>query len=306
MLQDSFFRAETRCGYYVSAKMKKVWAVELDLLQKFVEVCEKHNLSYFMDGGTLLGAVRHQGFVPWDDDADVIMPRKDYNRLWDIAEEEFTEPYFFQTTLSENRFFRTHAQLRNSLSTGFIEDDRNKEINKGIFIDIFVLDYIPDNLCIKTLWKAQMELEKKILSFQYDRDFRNLSFRGKIFYCFVHLFFTIVPYKKFYQRFNLRTLGRYMNVTTKTAGDVTLDWRTNVQWPVECFADYIYLPFENLMLRAPILFDAVLKRQYGNYMKFPERMSDNSSRSHGDVTFEPEIPYKEYFKKRLIKQRGGI
>ena len=295
MLQDSFFQAETRCGYYVSAKMKKVWAVELDLLQKFVEVCEKHNFNYFMDGGTLLGAVRHQGFIPWDDDADIIMPRKDYNQLWKVAAEEFTEPYFFQTTLSEDRFFRTHAQLRNSLTTGFIEDDRKKDVNKGIFIDIFVLDNIPDNIYVRKLWKMRIGLEKKILAFQYDRDYRNLSYKGKIFYCLVHLFFRVVSFKNFYEKFNLSTLGKYMNVLTKTAGDVTLDWRTNVQWPTECFADYIYLPFENLMLRAPILYDTVLIRQYGDYMKFPERISATDLRSHGRITFEPEVPYKEYF-----------
>lgn len=299
MLQDSFFQEETRCGYYVSTKMKKVWAVELDLLQKFVEVCEKHSFSYFMDGGTLLGAVRHRGFIPWDDDADVIMPRSDYNRLWEVAAEEFTEPYFFQTTLSEDGFFRAHAQLRNSMTTGFIEDDRKKSVNKGIFIDIFVLDNIPDNFCLRALWKTKMELEKKVLAFQYDRDFKCLSLKGKMFYCFVHLFFMVVSFKKFYQKFNVRTLGRYMNVATKTAGDVTLTWRTNVQWPIECFADYIYLPFENLMLRAPILYDTVLTRQYGDYMEFPERMSETGKRSHGKVTFEPDIPYKEYFEEKI-------
>ena len=89
LFQDSFTQPEIRCGYYVSDSMKKVWAIELDLIRKFVEVCDKHGLRYFMDGGTLLGAVRHQGFIPWDDDADMIMPREDYNKLWYVAAEEF-------------------------------------------------------------------------------------------------------------------------------------------------------------------------------------------------------------------------
>ena len=178
-LPDDFFKAEYRSAYYVSEKMKKVWAVQLDLLKSFADVCEKNNLRYFMDGGTLLGAVRHKGFIPWDDDADVIMPREDYNRLSEIADREFQTPYFFQTTLKEKGFFRTHAQLRNSDTTGFIEADANKNINKGIFIDIFVLDGLADNPIIRYLHRKEIELEKKILTFKYDRIFCQLSFIGK-------------------------------------------------------------------------------------------------------------------------------
>src|SRR3712207_3357568 len=97
-MPDSFLEEEIRCGYRVSAQMKRVWAVELDLLAKFVDVCERHELRYFLDSGTLIGAIRHQGFIPWDDDIDVSMPRKDYDKLWEIAQTEFSYPYFFQTT----------------------------------------------------------------------------------------------------------------------------------------------------------------------------------------------------------------
>ena len=155
-LPSSFYQPETRCNYHISGNMKKVWAIELDLLRKFTEVCEKHGLNYFMDGGTLLGAVRHKGFIPWDDDADVIMPREDYDKLWLIASEEFRGPYFFQTTLSEEKFFRSHAQLRNSNTTGFVVEDQQKDINKGIFIDIFVLDNIQENF-----FRRKLNLKKE-------------------------------------------------------------------------------------------------------------------------------------------------
>lgn len=294
-ISEEFFNAEYRNGYYVSEKQKKVWAIELDLVKKFTDVCEKYSLNYFMDGGTLLGAVRHKGFIPWDDDIDVIMPREDYNKLFEIAEREFEFPYFFQTTLSETGFFRTHAQLRNSETTGFIEiDGRKNNINKGIFIDIFVLDNVPDKKLEKSILKTQIKYEKKLLAFEYDRKYENLSIGGKLFYHFVHIFFKFVSFKKVYQHFNLKVLGKYSNKKTRMVGDLTLKWRTNVHWPRIWFDGYVMLPFENLSLRAPLFYKDVLEKQYGDFMKIPNDIFAANGKSHGIITFDPEIPYSEY------------
>ena len=87
---------EIRNGYEISADMKKVWAVEMELLKKLLEVCEKHHLRIWAEGGTLLGAVREKGFIPWDDDIDMAMPREDYDKLQTIAKDQFKAPFFFQ------------------------------------------------------------------------------------------------------------------------------------------------------------------------------------------------------------------
>ena len=77
---------ETRRGYVISAEMKKVWAVEIELLKKLLNVCENNHLRVWAEGGTLLGAVREKGYIPWDDDIDMAMPRKDYDILRNIAD----------------------------------------------------------------------------------------------------------------------------------------------------------------------------------------------------------------------------
>ena len=291
---ENFFNEEIRCGYKISPKMKKVWAAELQLLEKFIDVCERNDLNYFLDGGTLLGAVRHKGFIPWDDDIDVIMPRADYDRLWEIAEKEFTYPYFFQTTLSEQGFFRTHAQLRNSETTGFIAIDEHKNINRGIFMDIFVLDNVPNGILRKKIFKYEILIKKRILAYQYDREYGSLKFKGKMFYKLVHTFFNLYPFDKFFRNFN-KTLAKYRNKDTALVGDITLLWRSNVHWPKEWYEGYSYLNFEGLKVRVPLFYKEVLTRQYGDFMKLPKDVGAMNGRSHGTVTFEPDIPYKEYF-----------
>lgn len=113
------------------------------------------------------------------------------------------------------------------------------------------------------------------------------------------MFFSLFSYKKFFIHFNVKSLGKYANVYTKLVGDITLEWRTNVQWKREWFEDYIYLPFENLMLRAPKFYKEVLTRQYGDFMKLPTDITAPNFKSHGKVIFDPDTPYVEYIRNLL-------
>lgn len=296
-LTPEFYQEEVRCGYLVSAKMKKIWAAELDLLDKFSQVCERYGLRYFIGAGTLLGAVRHKGFIPWDDDVDVILPREDYDRLWEIAEQEFKPPYFFQTTLSENGFCRTHAQLRNSNTTGCIQEDASKDINRGIFLDVFPMDSLPDDPKKQASLRRELDVYKKILDYEYNIPYEVLPAKGRLFYHLIHLFFRVVPYKAFFQHFNHKVLGKYSaDHTTEKVADLSLAWRDCVHWKREWFTDFVYLPFENLQLRAPYRYKEVLSHQYGDYMRIPDDVTAPNGRCHGEVLFEPDIPYEEYFR----------
>ena len=105
-LPEGFLDEEVRCGYTVTAKAKRAWAVQMDLLHKLDEVCKKYNLRYFADSGTLLGAARDKGYIPWDDDIDIVMLRKDYEKLRDVADEEFKHPYFYQDMYRDEGLIR--------------------------------------------------------------------------------------------------------------------------------------------------------------------------------------------------------
>ena len=120
-IDDSFYLPEERDGYLVSSEMKKVWAVELDLLNEFSKVCSEHKLKWFAHAGTMLGAARHHGFIPWDDDIDVVMPRNDYERLCEIGKRAFASPYFFQNEDTDKYHARNFSRLRNSETTAIFE-----------------------------------------------------------------------------------------------------------------------------------------------------------------------------------------
>lgn len=113
---------------------------ELEILKEFIRVCNKLKLKYFLDSGTLLGCIRHGGFIPWDDDIDVSMPREDYEIFLKKGQKELKTKYFLQTYNTDKEYTNIFAKIRNSETT-FIESTvKNLDINHGIYIDIFPLD----------------------------------------------------------------------------------------------------------------------------------------------------------------------
>lgn len=132
--------------FYDQETLRRLQMVELDILKKFDKMCEKHGLEYFAAYGTVLGAVRHQGFIPWDDDIDVGMPRKDYERLAELVPIEFGEGYSLLNGQIDPRYpFMTSRIMKKGTEFRMLSM-KNVPCDLGIFLDIFCFDDMPDSI----------------------------------------------------------------------------------------------------------------------------------------------------------------
>lgn len=292
----SFYEEEVRCGYLVTKERKKIWAVELDLLENLLAVCETYHLNIYADAGTLLGAVRHKGFIPWDDDIDMIMFREDYDQLIAVADKVFSYPYHLQVWGREKDYIRGHAQLRNSATTGILkcEEKFQYPFDQGIFLDIFVLDGVPDDKNkLRGLRKEIESLKKKLkwcVMGPYllkDHSAYLLSrFKRKLQY----LFYGKNDPEKLCAKLD-DLLRENTSGQSEWVAPLSFQFDTKKRIRKKCLYDKtIWLPFENRKIPVPGGYDEYLSNRYGDYKKLVQDPT-----SHGDVIFYTDFSYKEYF-----------
>lgn len=300
-LPQGFLNEETLCDYTVSEEMKKVWAVELDLLNQLQKLCEKYNINYCASAGTLLGAIRHKGFIPWDDDIDVVMIRDDYERFCNLAD-EFETPYELQFYEKTKGYFTGHAQLRNTMTTGVlkssIENRDLPEYNQGIFIDIFPLDSVPDDEKIREKHLKKIEKYKKLAARSYNCTIGYNKTAASIKRKVARIAFRLLPKKYSYEYFYMQFTDlckKYNNEQTKYVSMLSFQPENASFWIERKYLQsFQESKFEMLEIRIPTEYDEVLKYQYGNYMKFVKNGS-----YHGGIIFDVDTPFEDWKKQNL-------
>ena len=248
----------------------QVQAVEHEIMQQIAAICRRHGLCYFAIGGTALGAVRHQNFIPWDDDIDIGMPREDYEAFLRIAAEELPEGYYIQhfSTEAASPFYFTKIRKKN---TRFVEYYlKDTPIRQGIFVDIFPFDNVPvknwqKNLHFRfcrTLY--QVYLCKSLTTVCSSRFTQTDNRKGKI-RRFVHFLLKPVP-KKWLFRWLDSSVQMFNG---KECVEISHIVRRRLRVKLRDLHPVCYLPFGDYEMPVPKNYDAYLTAQFGPYDELP-------------------------------------
>ena len=323
ILIEDIDRDEMRNGFLVTSHRKKLWNVQLNLIKEFDRICKKHNLRWFAYAGTLLGAVRHKGFIPWDDDVDVLMLRPEYEKFRRIVASEIKSPYLLDAwynyrreddepseltdmslPLITNEYFQKYypicfpffpiIKIRDT-RTFFSEYPGENSIHQGIFLDVFPLDVLPP--FAEDEDKTKFEVARVIYAATVNPQIiRNAMEKNEdliVEYDSLQKFIKL-PYKQ--RALRLENLLAKHFFPTEHVGDMR-DWcivQGRKFYQLKDFSDVTYLPFEKTELPAPVGYDSILTDFYGNWRK--------PVITNGHARFySAEISWDEYKQKTALK-----
>ncbi len=269
--------------------LKKIQSCEIGILGQIDALCKKHGLEYFSIGGTTLGAVRHEGFIPWDDDIDIAMPRGDYEKFLEVAKKELPEGFTLQHYSTEPLTPFYFTKIRRD-GTRFVEYYlRDLPIHHGVFVDIFPFDNIPDN---KYLVKPHYYL---------CRFFYQLFLSKSVNRVCSSRLEQVGQYKKGYKHYIRKTLHFLLKPMPKKWIVGALDWSCRMfnGRPTEKMAHIVRrrlavssgmlhplreMKFETMTIPVPNDYDAYLRNQYGDYMTIPTGV-----KALGHLPYEVEV-----------------
>lgn len=283
-----FFEDEVRDGFYVSSIMKKCWAAQLEILHDIDTVCRRNNIRWYADCGTLLGAVRHGGFIPWDDDMDICMLRDDYLKFLKVSVKELHNIWHGYSILNyhNEQYWEPISRVVNSKSMSF--DDARMEKFHGypfsVGVDIFPLDYVCRDI-------EEEESRKEMLRLIYgvaESDFTEELNGAQLEELGEALGMPFDHNRSI--KLQLYELGEMISslYTKEEADEVVLMkyWVSNSshKYSLDLFEKTVDLPFENIQIKAPVGYDQVLRVEYGDYMRIVK-----TAGSHGYPYYDIQI-----------------
>lgn len=247
---------------------------ELKVMKIIKKICEKENLSYFMIGGTLLGAIRHGGFIPWDDDIDIAMPRRDYEKFIEVSPKYLPSNIFIQNfrTDEEYRYYITRILNKNVL----VEEKRFSGADTPqayAAVDIFPIDGSPNNKVLRKIHYLRIMIRRFLISLCYRDTIDKERKRSKIENFFLNIliripFEIILDPKKIKENLD-SILKKYSMEDSLWSGTIMGAYRVKEMVPTSMFGKAKMYKFEDSTFYGPELTDEYLKHMYGDYMKIP-------------------------------------
>ena len=289
-ISASFLDEEVRNDFFVDRSRKKSWMISLDLLLEFDQVCNNRGLQYFLAGGTLLGAIRHQGFVPWDDDVDVYMLRNDFDKL-PLYADDFKAPYFFETPYTDPGYCYSPIRIRNSNTTAIVEKFQYESFNQGVWLSIFPID----NWILEGGEQKYEEIKQLLIDCSTCMRMSNphLDEADRLRVANYKGMSPIENYEKIHQ-----IASQYKDIETEHVANIICSL-----YPYRCmvydsaaFKKAEMRLFEGFVFPVPCGYDHILSTAYGDYMKFPP-VEKRGTWHYGFIS-DPDRSYLEYLKKR--------
>lgn len=289
ILGEDFFKEEIICDYLVTEKLKKIWAVNIDIYMEFAQICDKYGLRHYAYAGTLLGAIRHKGFIPWDDDMDVCMPRDDYEKFIKLAPKDLSEPFFLQTPFTDSGCYRTMTRLANKQTTRIVPFYKHSGMSNCLMLDIFPLDNYNPNTHEQDI--KEILVHAKRCSQYLKRN--DTDIMTPEHYASWKEYMTDNPMKeweavqKIAMKDNNRETDCYSMKVVVLPGH-----RYNSPVKKTWFASTLKSKFEKIEIQIPCGFDEFLTATFGDYMQFPP--VEQRGAWHGGLIIDPERPFTDY------------
>lgn len=270
---------------------KDARTIQLNVLKKLDEVCMKHGLRYYLAFGTCIGALRHKGFIPWDDDIDVLMPYDDTRKLLKLKN-EFGDRYFLQSKETDPDYRSIAMRLRDEETTCIEEDEVDLKIHKGIYIDIYPFYECSDNKIIRTIDILRSHLLKVLVNNQPPVN------HGAALATISKMVLLMYPGER-----RVKKIEKLEKRLASVKGNEILDYYgyditlfTAISYPKEWFGEPQKLEFEGSQFNGATEPEQYMKRRYGDYMKLPPEK--DRVVHHTYITLDPYKSYKEYEKER--------
>lgn len=253
--------------------LKKLREIQLSILKEVAAFCDNHGINYFLCGGTLLGAIRHKGYIPWDDDIDIMLPRPDYEKLLIHFK---SEDLVLHSSKRDDNFINPFVKISDK-RTILIENISNGN-NIGVNIDVFPIDGFPEGQDEMKNHIRKIGRLRKILSLQSLKYRSERSFFKNITVIFTKPFVLLLSPKKISERIEQEAI-KYSFDHSKKAGIAVWGYGDKEVCPKKAFVDNIVVSFEGINFKAPLNYDLYLSTVYGNYMELPP---ENKRISHHD------------------------
>ena len=253
--------------------LKKLQTVELDMFKEIVKICDRHDLTYYMSAGTFLGAVRHKGFIPWDDDMDMRMPRDDYEKLIYYLHDELPEPYIIQHYKLDKSVHRYFARVENTK----VKFTRTHTVNpqtSNAWIDIFPLDGMPENKVHAKLRKFHLLYRKMWMQLSVFDEIVDIKKKRPWYERVIVFLATKTPIQRMISWDRMwNKLDKALNTYPLSKSTYYMNFMSAYKYkdiiPKKTYGKGKKYQFEDAEFNGPEDYDTFLKILYGDYMKLP-------------------------------------